>query len=51
MPLPVNCLMIYGLGRELEGGTSGKRKNSGIEPGAGVAGSLWEDVRRRTHGT
>lgn len=40
-----------GLRQGIEGGASGKRKDSGIEPGAGVRGSLREDVRRRMHGT
>jgi hypothetical protein len=35
--------------KEIDGGISGKRKNSGIEPEMG--GPPWEDVRRWTHGT
>ena len=39
----------YGLQlrQEIEGGTSGRRKDSGIEPGKRA---VQEDVKRQTHG-
>ena len=38
----------YSLGRKIEGGAFGGRKNFGIDQGRRF---LWEDVRRRMHGT
>jgi hypothetical protein len=47
--LPVNQ-KAYGpwLRQEIEGGTSGRRKNSGREPGKEAT---WEDVTRQMHRT